>query len=236
MTSSDSMNRDDRLKEDKYYRLWQIGCGTIAMCDAELYLALQNSGYSLSVATSFGQDFRQTGLIKMDAYKDYIEQMYDGKYEITGGFINRRVGLYPWDMESGFTEFLRTIDSSSKVAAYWARYGKIAGIERQQKILEEIERMLDGDIPVVFSYHSMMEQDIRFYTSLQNAEKGIETGDDKFTNSHYMTIIGLYKCPGQQPWNYKYILEVVSWGKVYYIDFDQYAPTLDYFSNILSVY
>lgn len=236
VTSDNTMKHQTRLKEDKYYRLLKMGCGTIAMSDAELYMALQNSGYSLNVPSTFPTDFQQTGTIQINDYKDYIEQTYDGKYAITGGFINRRVGLYPWDMERGFTEFLRTIDSSSKVAAYWARYGKIAGIERQQKILDDIARMLNEDIPVVFSYHSMMEQDIRFYVSLQNAEKGIKTGDDKFTNSHYMTIIGLYKCPGQQPWKYKYILEVVSWGEVYYIDFDQYAPTLDYFSNILSVY
>ena len=52
---------------------------------------------------------------------------------------------------------------------------------------------------------------------------------DKATGSHYMTIIGLYKWPSQQPWKYKYILEVVSWGEDYYIDFDEYAPTLDYY-------
>lgn len=51
-----------------------------------------------------------------------------------------------------------------------------------------------------------------------------------------MTIIGLYRCPGEQPWNYKYYLEVVSWGKVYYIDFDMYAKKLNWFSNIMSVY
>ena len=39
-----------------------------------------------------------------------------------------------------------------------------------------------------------------------------------------------------QPLQYKYILEVVSWGEVFYIDYDIYAKNLDYFSNILSVY
>ena len=55
-------------------------------------------------------------------------------------------------------------------------------------------------------------------------------------DSHYMTIIGLYKCPGVQPQKYKYILQVVSWRRVYYIDYDQYAKKLNYFSNMLSVY
>ena len=96
---------------------------------------------------------------------------------------------------------------------------------------------MNEDIPVVFSYHTFTEGDgIIMYDSLENAEKGIINGDTETPDSHYMTIIGLYRCPGEQPWSYKYYLEVVSWGKVYYIDFDMYAKNLDYFSNILSVY
>ena len=56
------------------------------------------------------------------------------------------------------------------------------------------------------------------------------------TPSHYMTIIGLYRCASDQPLQYKYVLEVVSWGQVYYIDYDMYVKNLNYFSNILSVY
>ena len=53
---------------------------------------------------------------------------------------------------------------------------------------------------------------------------------------YYMTIIGLYRCASDQPLQYKYVLEVVSWGQVYYIDYDMYVKNLNYFSNILSVY
>lgn len=54
--------------------------------------------------------------------------------------------------------------------------------------------------------------------------------------SHYMIIIGLYKYVGERSLQYEYILEVVSWGEVYYIDFDMYAKKLNWFSNIMSVY
>lgn len=237
VTSDDSLDHQTRLKEDKYYRLWKVGCGTIAMSDAELYMALQNSGYSLGVPESFPTDFWQTGLIEKEDYKKYIGHTYGGKYAINGGFVNRRVGLYPWDMELGFTEFLRTIDSSSITVAAWARYGNIAGVIRKQKILEEIERMLNEDIPVVCSYHSIAKEEIILYNSIQDAvEHKDNSNKSGSATSHYMTIIGLYKCPGPQPWEYKYILEVVSWGKVYYIDYDLYAEKLDYFSNILSVF
>lgn len=79
-------------------------------------------------------------------------------------------------MESGFTDFPMT-NHSSHLRVKWARYGEIAGIERQQKMLDEIERMLNEDIPVVFSYHTFTKgDDIIMYDSLENAKKGMKTG------------------------------------------------------------
>lgn len=237
VTTGESMDKDDRLKQDKYYRLQKLGCGTIAMSDAELYLTIQNSGYSLSVPDTFSADYQQTGLCQMDAYRDYIEQLYDTKYEITGGFVNRKVGLYPWDMESGLGDFLKANKSPNRNVK-WARDGQIAGVIRKQAVLDEIERMLKADIPVVFAYHTFTEGDnIILYDTIQEAKDNVSNKSNPAnTDSHYMTIVGLYKYSDGQPWNYKYVLEVVSWGKVYYINYDIYAKKLDYFSNILSVY
>ena len=122
VTTGDDVGHRRSLKEDKYYRLWKIGCGIIAMSDAELYLTLQNNGYSLSVSSTFDENTRQTGLCKMDAYRDYIEGMYHTKYTITGSFVNTMVGLYPWKMTGGFRNFLR-VNNSSCTNVKWARYG-----------------------------------------------------------------------------------------------------------------
>lgn len=236
VTTGDDMGHRRRLKADKYYRLWKIGCGIIAMCDAELYLTLQNSNYSLSVSTTFDETIRRTGLCEMEAYRNYIERMYDTKYTITGGFVNTAVGLYPWKMISGFCGFLKA-NGSSRINVKWARYGKAFGAIRKQKILAEIERMLNENIPVVFSYHSFAGDSIILYDSIQEAKDNISKKDNPASAaSHYMTIIGLYKYPDGLPRNDKYILQVVSWGRVYYINYDRYAEKLDYFSNILSVY
>ena len=236
VTAGDGMEHKKRLKVDKYYRLWKIGCGIIAMSDAELYLMLQNNGYSLSVPNIFDENIRRTGLCKTDAYREYIERMYHTKYTITGSFVNTMAGLYPWKMAGGFRDFLKA-NNSSHTNVKWARYGKVAGVKRKQKILDEIERMLNEDIPVVFSYHSFAKKSIILYDSIQEAgTNNSEGANPANADSHYMTIIGLYKSPNEQPQKYKYILQVVSWGRVYYIDYDQYAKKLDYFSNILSVY
>lgn len=158
--------------------------------------------------------------------------MYDTRYVIKD--IN--IGVAPWTMEKELRDFLVT-NSSPCTNVKWARYGKAAGVTRKQNVLDEIERMLNDDIPVVFSYHSMAEDKIVMYNNIQDAkELKDDSNIDGLATSHYMTITGLYKYPGEQPWSYKYILEAVSWGKVYYIDYDSYAKKLDYFSNILSVY
>lgn len=80
----------------------------------------------------------------------------------------------------------------------------------------------------------------KLYNSKQGArnkakrnEDGSNTGEAK---SHYMTIVGLYKFATDQPLHHNYILEVVSWGQVYYINYDMYTNMLGYCSNILSVY
>ena len=89
----------------------------------------------------------------------------------------------------------------------------------------------------IFSYHSFAKKSIILYDSVQEAgTNNSERANPANADSHYMTIIGLYKSLNEQPQKYKYILQVVSWGRVYYIDYDQYAKKLDYFSNILSVY
>lgn len=227
-------NRIKRMKEDAFYRLWQLGCGVIAMSDAELYLALRNNGCGLSVPAAFDEKARRTGIFKKDAYRNYIERMYGTKYTIAGNMLNLAVGLYPWTMEKGLRNFLKA-GCYSHTKVRWSKYGSFFGVMKKQKILNEIERMLNDDMPVVFSYYSFAGDKITLYTSLQAAAEMDGTGADN-VNSHYMTIIGLYGCPGEQSGNYRYILKVVSWGKIYYINYDEYAEKLDYASNILSIY
>lgn len=165
VTSDNTMEHQTRLKEDKYYRLWHMGCGTIAMCDAELYLTLQNRGYSLRVPTALAADCQQTGSCQKGAYRDYIEQMYMLKYPIFDVYH----GLYPTNMEGGLTNFLMANNCYGKKVK-WARYGQFASDTEKQKIADEIARMLNEDIPVVFSYHTFAEgDDIIMYDSLENA-------------------------------------------------------------------
>ncbi|MDE6627384.1 MAG: cellulose binding domain-containing protein, partial [Lachnospiraceae bacterium] len=229
---------EDQLKlgVDAYYRLSEMGCGTIAMSDAELYMTIQNSGYGLSVRSPFDENFQQTGVCDGDAYMTYVERQYSNKYSIKGNPVNSNLGLYPWDMQDGFHYFL-SANGNSNTHVKWARYSLEPNLDQKRKVIDDIESMLNKDIPVVFSYYTDDKDDgIRLYSSLENAKNDIKTGNDRTPTSHYMTIVGLHKFATDQPLHHNYILEVVSWGHVYYINYDIYANKLSWFSNILSVY
>lgn len=232
-------DHQERLEKDRYYRLWKLGCGVIAMSDAELYLTLQNSGYTLRVDSPIVTKFQQTGLDNKDTYKDYVEKQYDKRYHISNDPVSLEVGVFPTQMMSGFSDFLTT-NGNPSTNVKWARYNGESFDKQKQDILNDIEEMLNKDIPVVFAYHTFVGEGIKLYDSLQGAKYTSELNEDgirpQTQPSHYMTIVGLYKYNSEKPMQYNYILQVVSWGKTYYINYDMYANKLSYFSNILSVY
>ncbi len=94
--------------------------------------------------------------------------------------------------------------------------------------------MISRNLPVAFAYYSFDDSDeITLYYDLKSAE--IKNQNAASTNSHYMTIIGYSKYLKEDGINYRCILKVVSWGQIYYIDYDKYADKLSYFSNILEI-
>lgn len=229
-TPDDGLIEIFKLSGDDYYRLWQLGCGTVAMSDAELYLTMQNDGYSLSVPATLDTS---TGICGKDEYRDYLEQMYSSVYPIWKDGISCEVGLNPVHMDLGFSTFLKR-NGHSTTNVTWAK-NSIVGINTQkQYVLETVEEMLNDNIPVVFSCHDPSNP-IMLYKEYEYVKPKNPDGS-RNPKSHYMTIVGLYKYADKNPMDYKYILEVVSWGEIYYIDYDEYADKLSYVSNILSVY
>lgn len=215
------------LKKDKYYRLSNIGCGTIAMCDMELYMYFQNEGYHLNSDVEID---KEQGYCNRGTYRQYVEDMYAGKYEISSSYIDRQLGLPVWDMEEGFSDFLTQNQHKYKCVT-WANYCRSS---QRDAILDDIKRMLEDNVPVVFSYYDTNEENkIPLYPDIEAA---IKNKTETFTNSHYMTITGLYKLLDFPTYRDRYILKIVSWGTEYYIDFNAYAESISYFSNILSAY
>ena len=72
------------------------------------------------------------------------------------------------------------------------------------------------------------------YSSFQDAKEDKKTSGALCPN-HYMTIIGLNKYYNEKTADYEYILKVSSWGRVYYIRYDEYGDSLNAFGNIFKI-
>ncbi len=211
------------------YRMGTMGCGVIAMTDIELYMTQQNTGYSAPLqAIEYNQS---TGLIEKDNYMKYAEYNRDYLYYLGDNTLNYLTGVLPASMEVGIEYYLEHNNHQYKNAT-WAPYcgGKS---DTKVGIANKIETMISRNLPVAFAYVSF-DDEIRLYKNLKSAET-TNISDSRGTNGHYMTIIGYSKYLQDDGINYRYILKVVSWGEIFYIDYDEYADKLSYFSNILEI-
>lgn len=237
---SERTNLDPDSKWERYedyvlsqdYRMGIMGCGVIAMTDLELYLTQQHDGYS---APSNSIDYNHdTGLIKKNDYMRYAEFNID-RYRLGDDPIHRLFGVTPYRMEQEMEKYLSS-NNHLYLGVTWAPSCGGKDDEKTQTA-KKIEKMISRDLPVVFSYYSFTHK-IGLYKEKENAKVLADITDkseDGRTNSHYMTIIGYTRYLKYDGLSYSYILEVVSWGKIYYINYDEYAEKLSYFSNILEI-
>lgn len=114
---------------------------------------------------------------------------------------------------------------------------RVLGIRQKDRLLNDIENMLKNDLPVVCSYDaSVTKKKLCMYKTLNDARLGLK--EEKNTEpivSHYMTIIGTYKYLDKTGNRYETLLQVVSWGNIYYVRYDDYSRRLSYFTNILRI-
>ena len=229
---------DSKPEEDKddmsspAYRMKELGCGVIAMTDLELYLTQQHDGYSApSNSIEYNHD---TGLIKKNDYMHYAEFNID-HYRLGDDPIHHLFGVTPYRMEQEMEKYLSS-NKHSYMKVTWAPSGGGKDDEKIE-IANKIEKMISRDLPVVFSYFSFFHK-IGLYQEKEDAKVLADINravGDSSTDSHYMTVIGYTKYLKYDGLSYSYVLEVVSWGKIYYINYDEYAEKLSYFSNILEI-
>ena len=161
--------------------------------------------------------------------RQYVEKRYASRYVLWANPVDCTTGLQPWKMIYGFWRFEREGAHPYKRAT-WARHCLKIRKWQKKAVLSDMERMLSQNIPVVFSCHRFgKKHDTGLYRSLEEAGNG---KPPETVNGHYMTVISLHKSP---TYDGKYIMKVISWGKIYYIDYDEYASGLNFFHNILTV-
>ena len=202
-----------------------------SLTDLELFLTQQNDGYKAPL-----QDItydKETGIISNDDYMKYAEYNRDNIYYLGGNYVNKRIGVLPGSMEAGLAYYLRT-NNHPYTNVKWPPYSEMFRYAKNQTALT-IEDMIDRNIPVVFSYHTFDKNEyLHLYRNIASA-RAMNMKDYERTVSHYMTIVGYQKYIDDTSMDYHYILKVVSWGEVYYVNYDEYMQKLSYVTNILSV-
>lgn len=207
-----------RAMADEAFRIAHAGCGVIAMNDLELYLLQQEKD------------------VTREAYQKLVAENWEKRYRIKSNVVNVLVGLYPWKMERGLRSFLECHDSPRK-RVKWAPYFWLPRSRQRMRVLETMQDMLGANVPVVFSFHTFdsKRKSLVLYANRERAMAGAGAqAGDAMVNSHYMTVIGLYEytIPGKEP---GILMQVESWGRIYYVRYQEYATRLNYFTNILKI-
>lgn len=92
------------------------------------------------------------------------------------------------------------------------------GIYGHKGLYEKIKSQIMQNVPVIWSIYKPGDGKLALYKYDSNKQDYVRTGG---VNNHYLTAIGIVestKCDGTE----LRMVEVSSWGKLYYINFDEY--------------
>ena len=191
---------------DKFGNLSRQGCGVIAAVDTLLYLSgcYDNSfeKYSHEV-DGFCQNRRLAKLFM----KEISFRKYDN--------FSFAIGILPIQI-SGFLN--RQMKSAGRKIHF-----KWNGIHGHRDLFFKMKSMISRNIPVIWSLYSHGKQ-IKLYVK-NPADRFVYSGIT--VNNHYVTATAVYEACSKE---YPRMIEISSWGKRYYIDFDEY---LEYVGNSL---
>ncbi|SEQ11910.1 hypothetical protein SAMN02910369_01242 [Lachnospiraceae bacterium NE2001] len=208
-----------------------FGCGLIGGSDILLHLfgmpeiieeKSGNINKKESSAKSEGTTFSR------EEYENYILQMEKKffhilpKLGISGILLAFNLNLY-------FLLNRRRI-KKEKGSTYRARWAVLP-----RNILPRIKEMLSNDIPVVIAIGPgfFRKNKVIFYNKIEEPSRVVFKPVTK-TKDHYVTVTGLEEYPEQV------MLEISSWGKKYYVNYNEYLEYVKkndnfYFSNILYI-
>jgi hypothetical protein len=220
----------------KDYILHNYGCGTIATADLFLYLALQNKNRN-TPETEIA--LRGSNQIIYDNYDSYVRTIHD-QYTKTQPII----AVLGTKIASAFNAYSRAYGFDLQAA--WKL--KLTYYD----MLDIMEEMLSQDIPVILSIgpntpNLWGKKGIFFYEYreieyVEMDEKPCEDGTSseatkpaekkkpyyyrvvkQDVNSHYVIVTGIIKDDIAG----RIMLRISSWGKQYYINYEEYRDYID---------
>lgn len=208
----------------KDYILRNYGCGTIAAADMFLYLALQNDKLHTPLTSAVLQG---TDRINYEYYDSFIREI-NHKYTKTKRYLAVLGPLLAASINSYSSDYKLGLKAAWKLRlSYYDMY-------------DLIEEMLRQDIPVILSVGPNTpklwgKEGIPFYErkEIEYQEPEVDKASPKKPyyyqvkqnniNSHYVTVTGIIKdeITGQ------IMLQISSWGRKYYINYEEYRDYID---------
>lgn len=189
-----------------YGNLARQGCGIIAAVDTLLYISRRYDN-SFQQYLYEVNDFCQNHRLAKLFMKEISIRKYDNATFAIGiipiqisGFLNRKMGLL-----------------GRQIRFRWN------GIYGHKDMYSKMKSMISRDIPVVWSLYSH-NRTIKLYLK---TDDGCYSFSGLTVNNHYVTATAVME---DGTCNHSRMIEISSWGKRYYIDFDEY---LDYVGNSL---
>jgi hypothetical protein len=206
------------------YKIRNYGCGTVAVSDLFLYWAIKNPSYN----TKETELAINNGRINKEDYLNYVRRMHK-RYTRTSMWI----GVLGPKLASAINSYNKRHDIKYKASWKWRL--------SYEDMLEIINEMLENDIPVIFSVgpntpNLWGKKKVNMYIAERDDNDNSDDNGNrenlnylhqytgvKTVSGHYMTITEIIN-------DYEYgrtMLCVSSWGKKYYIDYDEYRYYID---------
>ena len=191
---------------DKFGNLSRQGCGVIAAVDTFLYLSGRYCNSFEKYSYEVVAFCRNRRLAKL-----FMKEISFRKYDN----ISFAIGIIPIQI-SGF------LNKQMKFTGRKMHF-KWNGIHGHRDLYFKMKSMISRNIPVIWSLYSHGKQ-IKLYVK-NPADRFVYSGMD--VNNHYVTATAVYEDCSKE---HSKMIEISSWGKKYYIDFDEY---LEYVGNSL---
>ena len=212
------------------------GCGLIGASDILLHL---HQGKNVNDKKS-GESKPASGkyLFDMEEYKDYTLEMERKFFHILP-WLGISGILLMWNINLYFLLNRKRLKEETG-GTFYARCAVLP-----RNILKCIREMLSNDIPVILAIGPgfFRKNKVIFYNMLETRE-GTKHVKYTFkpatkTKDHYVTVTGIIECKGEDGED-KVMLEISSWGRKYYVNYDEYLEYVKkndnfYFSNILYI-
>jgi len=224
------------FRQDAAYRMWQYGCGVVALCDLQLYLDKRRA---------------RSAIMSKPEYMSYVDDLQCKRYRLTRGVTDFLIGLKPWRMTKGLRRYLnqggKNEYPTQEVIVRWAPFMGFGRASRREKLLEDICEMLKQDIPVVCAYHCFFGEGLGLYECMEDTlDAKVDSSAGKpvpvaRVKSHYMTVVEVLAWQGgEDPGRSRrseadVVIKVISWGRAYYVSFAEYAKYINLFTNVLRI-